>query len=154
MLPTSFSKLPSSFTAFARRLFFGWLVRIKLVFIEILLRASRNLGSRDIWRNPLHRAANHQLRIALLSALALKEIPDNRNIAYPWDFVDNVRDPIIHQPGDDEALTILELELSIGLTRADGGHRGSGHGNRIREVQRTYLGNDMQVDVAIRLNYR
>ena len=54
----------------------------------------------------------------------------------------------------DEALAVLQFELGIRLARADRGYGGSGNRDGIGEIQRAYLGSDMQVDVAIRLDHR
>src|SRR6202023_1456346 len=126
---------------------------IELAVIQIRLRVHWTFRRLDSGCNPAHSAQNHQFRVALLRALAFEEIAEDRDIAQSRYLVAKICDPIIHQAGDDEALSILQFEFSIRLARADGGYGGSGNGDRIGEVQRTHLGYDMQVDVAVRLNH-
>src|SRR5260370_39460630 len=56
------------------------LLAIELAVIQIWLRVYRALRRLDIGRNPAHRAQNHQFRVALLRALALEEIAEDRDI--------------------------------------------------------------------------
>src|SRR5437588_5099676 len=126
---------------------------IELAVIQIRLRIHRTLWSLDIWCDPAHRAQNHQFRVALLRALALEEIAEDRDIAQSRYLIAKICDPVIHQSGDDEALAVLQFEFSIRLARADGGYGGSGNGDCIREIQRAHLRNDVQVDAAVRLNH-
>src|SRR6202795_3565167 len=126
---------------------------IELALIQIWLWIHRTLGRLDIGCNPAHRAQNHQFRVALLGALALEEIAEDRDIAQSRYLVAKICDPVIHEAGDDEALSILQFEFSIRLALADGGYGGSLNADGICEVQRTHLRNDVQVDVAVRLNH-
>src|ERR1700680_2752520 len=126
---------------------------IELSVIQIGLRVHWTFRRLYMRCNPAHRAQNHQFRVALLRALALEEIAEDRDIAQSWYLVAKICDPVIHQAGDDEALAILQFEFSVRLARADSGYGGSGNGDGIREVQRTHLRNDVQVDVAVRLNH-
>src|SRR6202162_4019243 len=129
------------------------LLAIELSVIQIGFRVHRTFRRLDIRRNPAHRAQNHQFRVALLRALALEEIAEDRDITQSRYLIAKICDSVIHQAGDDEALAILQFEFSIRLARADGGYGGSGNGDGIREIERTDLRNDVQVDVAVRLNH-
>src|SRR5208283_4631235 len=129
------------------------LLAIELALIQIRHRHRRTLRRLDTGRNPVHGAQNHQFRVALLGALAFEEIAEDGDIAQSRNLVLNVRDPVIQQAGNDETLTILQFEFGLRLARADGGYGGSGDGDGVREVQRTDLGSDVQVDAAVRLNH-
>src|ERR1700686_4788480 len=129
------------------------LLAIELSVIQIVLRVHWTFRRLDIGRNPAHRAQNHQFRVALLRALALEEIAEDRDIAQSRYLVPKICDPVVHQAGDDEALAILQFEFSIRLTGADGGYGGSGNGDRVREIQCAHFRHDMQVDAAVRLDH-
>ena len=126
---------------------------IELIVIKIRLRIHRTLRRLDIWCDPAHGTENHQFRVALLRALALEEITEDRDIAQSWHLVAKICDPVIHEAGNDEALAILQFEFSVRLACADSGYGGSGNRDRIREVQCAHFGYDMQVDVAVWLNH-
>ena len=80
---------------------------IELIVIKIRLGVHRTLRRLDIWCDPAHGTENHQFRVALLRALALEEIAEDRYIAQSGYLIAKICDPVIHQAGDDEALAIL-----------------------------------------------
>src|SRR5271163_187919 len=129
------------------------LLRVELSFFQIGLRTLRRIRRLGARRNLAHRAQYHQFRIALLIALTLEEIAQDRDIAKERKFVRYVGDAVIHEAGDDEALAVLQFEFGFRFARADGRDRGSGDGDGIREIESADLGRDVQMDVAVRLNH-
>ena len=75
-----------------------------------------------------------------MRAFAFEEIAQDGDIAQPWNLVVDVRNAVIHQAGDDEALPILQFEFGIRLAGADGGDGGSGNRDGVGEIQRADLG--------------
>jgi len=82
---------------------------IELAVIQIRLRVHRTLRRLDIRCDPAHRAQNHQFRVALLRALALEEIAEDRDIAQSGYLFAKICGPVINQSGDDESLALLQF---------------------------------------------
>src|SRR5208337_1869242 len=130
------------------------LLSVELAMVQIRLWGLWQLRRLGSGRDPVHGTQYHQFRVALLRALAPEKSAEDRDIAQARNLVRNVRDPVVDQAGDDEALAVLQFEFRFRLTGADGGDGGSGDRDRIREVQGAHFGGDMEVDAAVGLNDR
>src|ERR1700687_4974369 len=103
-----------------------------------------------VGRYAVHRAQDHKFRIALFQALAAKEIPQDRDVAKPRDFVIDVGHPVVHKPSDYKALTVLQLKFSFGFARAKRWHRESGDGQRVGKIQGAHFRSHLQVNIPVR----
>src|SRR5260370_10071134 len=83
----------------------------------------------------MYRAQDNKLCRTLLCVLASEQVAENRNIPQPGDLAVLVCDPVIHESGDYEALTILHFKLGLCAPCAQGGDRKSGNGQRICGVE-------------------
>jgi len=101
----------------------------------------------------VHGAEHHEFGIALLEALTLEKSAQDRNVAQARNLVPNVGDTIIDQTGDHEALSIAQLELSLGLARAQSWDSEARNSQRVGKIESADLGRDVQMDVAVRLNH-
>src|SRR6202162_2322981 len=115
--------------------------RLRIVLPNRLLR---------VGRYAVHRAQDHKFRIALLQALAAKEIPQDREVAEARYFVIDVGHPVVHKPSDHKALSVLQLKFSFGFAGAKRRHGESGDGQRVSKVQGAHFRSHLQVNVPVR----
>src|SRR5581483_6942646 len=100
-------------------------------------------------RDAFRRDQHHQFRLALLLAGGLKKVTDDRDVAESRNLICQIGHAVIHETGDDEALSILHFELGVCFTRAQGGNHKAGNGEGVGEIQRAYFGLYMQMNVAV-----
>src|SRR5271165_4237611 len=102
----------------------------------------------------MHRAENHQFRIALLRALAFEKITQDRNVAQARNLIPDVGDTIVNQAGDHEALSIAQLELGLSLASAQGRDGETRNRKRVGKIQRADLGSNREMNIAVRHDHR
>src|SRR5581483_10311356 len=141
------SRRPSLSTA--RRL-----LVVEFTLVHEWLRIIRSGWLLRAGRYPPRRTQNHQLRVALLCALALEEVAQDWNVSESRDLINDISDTIVHQSGDDETLSILQLELGIGTPRTESWNGKAGNGERVGEVKCADFRNHAQMDIAVGLNKR
>src|ERR1022692_608968 len=154
-LPVFSCQLPAKFPSGSRRInvrrgllpyrLFG----IKLLVIHVGFRIPRSGRSFSIGRDPMHRAQDHQFRIAFLKTLTLEKITEDRNIPEAGNFVPNIGDTIIDQASDHEALPIFQLEFSLSLARAQGRNGEAGNSQRVGKIESADLRSNHEVNVAV-----
>src|SRR4029077_12225085 len=105
-------------------------------------------------RDPVYGAQDHQLRVTLLRALAPEEITQDWNVPQAGNLVPNIGDAIVDQTGNHKTLSIPQLEFSLRLARAQGGHGKAGNRKRVCEIQRADFRGDRKVNVAVRHDHR
>lgn len=89
--------------------------------------------------NDLRRYENDELGVVLLSLYGLEELAQDRDVAEERDFLEGPGLCIVEQAADDEALSVLKLDLGVDGADVDGRDVEAGYLDRVREIQRADL---------------
>src|SRR5580700_9652979 len=151
--PLHENQLPVTSTL-PKRLLPRRLLSIELVVVDErlgILGGGRWFGT---GRNPVHGAEHHEFGIALLDALTLEKITQDRNVAQARNFVPNVGDTIIDQTGDHEALSVAQLELGLSLARAQSRDSEARNSQSVGKIESADFGGDDEVNIAVGHDHR
>src|SRR6266851_3186880 len=102
----------------------------------------------------MYRAQNNKLCRTLLCVLTSEQVTENRNIPQPRDLAVLVCDPVIHESGDHEALTILHFKLGLRAPCAQGRYSKAGNGQRIGEIELAHFGHHLKMNIVVRHDHR
>src|SRR6266851_3277178 len=122
---------------------------IKFSLIHKRLRIFRGWSRLGARRNAVHRAQHDQLCRALLCVLAAEQIAQDRNIPQPRHFAVLVSYAIVHEPGDHEALAILQLKLRLRAACTQSRHGKSGNGERVSEIKLTHFRHYLEMNIVV-----
>ena len=90
----------------------------------------------------------------MIEVLGAEELAKDGNISDAWNFAENLRGAMVEQAGDDKALSILDLDLSLGASRGERGHGESGDGYGVGVVESADLGGELEPNRAVGIDGR
>src|SRR5689334_10899473 len=83
----------------------------------------------------IRRDQNKELRVGFLRPATSKEMADDRHIANPGNFADDLGDAIIDQTRDRETLALVQINLRLRSPRADCRNEKTLNRESIRKIQ-------------------
>ncbi|CAJ0729814.1 hypothetical protein R76706_02161 [Ralstonia mannitolilytica] len=102
----------------------------------------------------VRRDDDHQLALLLVVVQALEEGADDGQIAQERHLVEVRQRRAAHQPADDEALAVAQLDHGVGAPRDDGRHGGAIERDAAAEVEVARLRGDFEGDAIFRQDGR
>src|ERR1700675_805630 len=130
------------------------LLTVELMLIQERFRIGRPGGSFHVGRYLFNRAQHHQFGITLLLTLAFEKIAQNRDISQSRNLVYEVRNSIVHQARNHEALTILQFEFGVGSARTERRNGKTGDGEGIRKIKGADFRRDIEMNIAAGHDHR
>src|ERR1700691_751434 len=102
---------------------------------RIWIFQTRSRLARHNWMNDMRCHHDYEFVLAAIQALAREQLSENRNIADTRNLLHLLRDAVIHQPCNREALPVRQAHVGFDAVRRQRGNYEALQRQSIREIQ-------------------